>query len=182
MTRTRRSFPMLLALAILFALAWPPTAAQAQISLSISPATVTVMPGGTVVFVFGTLTNSGATSVDLDNAFFNPLSGPAGADLTSAMSFSGYSAPFTLTAGQVYSGTLFTLDTQSNAPLGDYLSNFEVSYGGQSANQNFTVTLKSASAVPEPSPLVTFFVAGTGLLGLIVVARKHKKATANAFA
>jgi hypothetical protein len=178
MTRPQRLFPMLLAPAILFALAWQPTAAHAQISLSISPATVTAMPGATGVSVFGTLTNSGTASVDLDDAYYNLLTGPAGADLTSAISFSDYSAPFTLTAGQSYSGALFTFDTQPDAPVGDYTGNFAVSYGGQATDQtnpNFTVTLQSA-AVPEASTTVSLGLLLALGLGGMVIARKRTAA------
>lgn len=161
--RTQSWYSALFALAFFFALAWLSTAAQAQVAMTIAGTPINALPGSTGVSVFGSLTNSGTASVDLDNAYFNLISGPSGADLTSALSFSDYSAPFTLSAGQVYSGALFTVDTAAAAPLGSYLGNFSLSYGGQTVGQDVTFNLGNSAAVPE---------AGTGwlmALGLIFI-------------
>lgn len=135
--------------------------AHAQISLAYTGVVVS-LPGTTDVRFSGTVHNLGATSVDLDNVFFNLLSGPPAADLTSAISFSQYYAPTTLTAGQTYTGDIFSVDIDSAAPLGAYTGNLSLSYGGSSAGQDASINLSKAATVPESDSLPLI---GLGIVG-----------------
>ena len=172
-SHTYRRCRAFFALAALLTLFWLPQAAHAQISLSLSPTPITALPGDVGVSVFGSLTNSGTASVDLNNAFFNLLSGPGGSDLTSAIFLSNYSAPLTLSAGQVYSGELFTVDIDQNAPLGVYGGNFSVAYGDQTVGKDVSFDLVSSTPVPEASTL-SLLGLGLAVIGVTLVRRRRE--------
>src|SRR5665213_2103218 len=80
-------------------LAWLPTPARAQITLSLSPSTVTGAPGATDVAIYGSLANLSNTPVNTD-IDFNITGGPSGADLTLFYPSADNQLPPTLGANQ----------------------------------------------------------------------------------
>lgn len=165
----------LIALAALAILAWLPSPARAQFSLTLAPAPVTGLPGDTGLKVFGSLANLANAPVDFVTEDFSLISGPSGADLTTAISFSAdnlvnFPIPLTLAANQLYPGPtgadfapLLFLDADAAAPLGTYSGNFTVTYGGQTVGQDFTINLGSTQAVPEAGTL-PILVLGVGYI------------------
>lgn len=174
-TRTRSLCLVLFALSALLAMASRPATAQRQVvDLVLDPGSPSGQAGAALP-VTGTLTNTGTTSVDLDNFYFNLLNGPASADLTSAIFFSDYLAPQTLGPRQTYTGTLFTLGTDPGAPVGDYQGNFTFAYGSQVIGRDINMIITAPvqpSAVPEPGTLILTLPA----FGLLALAARRRAA------
>ena len=174
----KRTGLWLLVFAAFSLLAWLPTSAQAQVLLTLAPDQVLGLPGQAGLSVFGSVSNSGSTSVDIDNAYFTLFSGPDGTDLTSAFTFSGYEAPLTLDAKQVYTGALFTLDADPSALLGTYNGNFSVSYSGDAVGQdtvgeNVTFSLGATTPVPEASSLPLLALGCAWIGGMLWLRKKQ---------
>lgn len=159
-----------------FAQAWLPSRAQAQFSFTLSPATLSGAPGDTLTF-FGTLTNSGNTSLASNRHYtLTLLSGPVGADLTAfQVDFAGIFAPNTLAPGTTEALPLFALSIDPATPLGQYGANFTLGYGGSTAGQDLFVNVAQPQAVPEAG---TGAVLALGLLCLAVLFTRRVRAAA----
>ena len=73
----------------------------------VEPGTPSGQAGADLQFIGRVDQQRARTSVDLDNVYFNLFSGPASADLTSAIFFSDFQAPLTFAPNQTYTGPLF---------------------------------------------------------------------------
>jgi len=164
-------FAMLTATLALF---WLPCPAQAQFSFTLTPASVTGAPGDMDLTFFGTLTNTGTTTLlSGQNPSFNLLTGPAGADLsTFPVVLGSFFAPDTLAPGTTSTIPIFSADIDPSAPLGLYLGNISFSYGGQSAGQDVSVNVASPQAVPEASSL-SLLALGLVYLAAALVRRRQ---------
>lgn len=158
--------------AVLF-LAWLPARAQAQFSFTLSPATLSALPGATGVTFSGTLTNSGATALTFNqNPSFNLLTGPPGADLSAfPIYFDNFFGPSSLAPGQTV-GSIFSVDIDPSAVLGKYTGNISFSYGGRTAGQNLAMNVGPA-AVPEAGTL-PLLALGVGYIGCTLRAARRR--------
>lgn len=122
--------------------------------------------GATDVFAFyGTITNTSNHTVNLDGIDVN-----IGSPLVGDNSPCNDNCPFTLGAGDSYTGLLFDIDVPAGSALGLYAGQFDITgeYGGIVGDANFDVNV-----TPEPS---SYLLLGTGLLGLGWVVRRRLKA------
>jgi hypothetical protein len=137
------------------------------IDLTLSP--VSSAPGTTVT-VDGTITNTGSTTIFLNNADFTLGSASfSNGDVTDFF----FNAPFFLDAGDSSGFALFTFDIAGGTLGGTYTGNFLDILGGPGvsdqnllASTEFDVTVTSSATVPEPSALP---LAAMGLLSLLVL-------------
>ena len=158
-----------------------PNAAQAQLTLTLSPSSQAGKVPNTFHFT-GTLTNPTGAVVFLngDSPTFN---GPGTIDDSAFLN----NAPLSLTAvtmpGAAYTGGFFDV-IMTSAAQGTYFGTFEV-LGGPTANdqavvatEDFSVTV-APSPVPEASTTVSLGLLLTlGLGGVVVSARRRKTAPA----
>lgn len=146
-------------------LVWPPCRAHAQFSFTFTPASVTGAPGGADLTFFGTLTNTGTTTLTSgQDPSFNLLMGPSGVDLTTFPVFlSSFSTPDTLAPGTTAVIPIFSVSIDPAAPIGVYSGNILFSYGGHAAGQDVIVNVAPTQAVPEAGSLP---VLGLGLVYL----------------
>ena len=171
----------LLAPALLLCFA-APHAAQAQLTLTLMPASQTGSAPGAFHFT-GTLTNSTAAEVFLngDSPTFN---GPGTIDDSAFLT----NAPLTLGAmgsgSDTYTGSFFDITLPSSAAPGTYFGTFTI-LGGLTANdqiavatEDFLVTVPPP-AVPEASTTVSLgLLLVLGLGGTVVSARRRKASSA----
>jgi len=159
-----------------------PNAAQAQLTLTLSPSSqagkvpntfhftgTLTNPTGAVVFLNGdSPTFNGPGTID-DSAFLNnaPLSlGPAGG------------------GSDTYTGSFFDITLPSSAAPSTYFGTFTV-LGGPTANdlmtvgtEDFSVMVSPSPAVPEASTTVSLgLLLALGLGGLVVAARRKNSAS-----
>jgi hypothetical protein len=168
---------------------YSPAKAITPFSLNIDPATSTIAPGTTGAVFTGEITDPQTIPLTLESLSYNLISGPTGADLTSAAIFDTYLVPDPINSPG-YTGDLFSLDIDPSAPTGVYTANLDIQYVYQTqnnpppsvvfdANQNFTFDVENPQTnnpTPEPSSLLIFAIglAGIGLLGFKV--RKSRTA------
>ena len=171
----------LLAPALLLCFA-APHAAQAQLTLTLMPASQTGKVPNTFHFT-GTLTNSTAAEVFLngDSPTFN---GPGTIDDSAFLT----NAPLTLGAmgsgSDTYTGSFFDITLPSSAAPGTYFGTFTVLGGPTASDQiavateDFLVTVPPP-AVPEASTTVLLgLLLVLGLGGTVVSARRRKASSA----
>jgi hypothetical protein len=174
MIRNTTFLPRHTLLLAVLALAWPATRASAQFTFAVNPSALTIAPGTTEVTYSGTLSNTGASALLLNDAAYNLTSGPATADLTSAVVPFSYDGPETLVGSQTYTGPIYTLNVDPNAPLGLYTGNITVTYGAQTLGRDVTLTL--GTPVPEAGTL-PLLALGVGYIGFVVRRRKQQAAS-----
>ena len=140
--------------ALLLACLWLPPRAQAQTTLTLSPAILTAEPGTNELIFSGTLTNSGSSAVtNGQDPAFNLLTGPSGEDLTTfPIYLDNFYAPNSLDPGQS-AGQIFSVSIDPSTLEGEYTGNISFSYDGQLVGQDITVDV-GPSAAPEPSTRV----------------------------
>jgi len=173
-----RTCAMILCLATFLTIS-PRVLHASGIDLTVS--SVSGAPGDTVT-VDGTITNTGTTTVFLNNEDFTLGSGSfSNGDVTDFF----FNAPLSLDPGD-NSGliALFTFDIAGGTPGGVYTGNFLDILGGPGfsdqnllASTEFDVTVTSGATVPEPSTLP---LAATGFLALLALV-SMKKTRPNAF-
>ena len=155
------------------------SASRAQLTFTLSPATRTVAPSGTVSFT-GTLTLSAAAtqSYDLIGTSAN-ITGPSNSALTVDDNDFLNNLPFTLAPGGTYSRAI-SVSAFFNAPTGLYNLVYQVD--GQGTNNaapasgvgTAAITVSAASAAaPEPGTL--FLILGAG--GPIFAAVRSRRRT-----
>ena len=151
--------------------------AQAQVTLSLFPATVTIAPGGEATFN-GSITNSTAADIFLNQMAFTFSPPAGGSNFTEDTSVFFGNVPGILSPGQTYTGPIFGLISLPSTPVGPYNGTAFVQGGADPAetfNQgsaNFTVLVSSAQATPEPSAVA---VVGAGFMGGLIGLRKLRR-------
>ena len=170
-SRLRLVLPLL---AVALTLGWLPARAQAQFSFTLTPATLSALPGTTGLTFSGTLTNSGTTALAFgQNPSFNLFTGPAGVDLsTFPIYFGDFFGPNSLAPGQTM-GSIFSLDIDPSAGLGKYTGNISFSYGGRTAGQDLTVNVGPPS-VPEAGTL-PILALGVGYIVYVLAAPRRRR-------
>lgn len=144
-----------------------PLAAHAQdLSMTLTPATLTVGNGGSVTFT-GSVANPSGGTVFMNGDSITALS----PGLTADGSLFFQNAPLFLPAGAVYppngQASLFTVSAAPGTADGFYSGYFNILGGADSAAQNIEATEKfTVQVVPEPSTLasLTLLTLGTGLM------------------
>jgi opacity protein-like surface antigen len=171
----------LLLAAVAFAvLALAPAAAHADpLVFTLNNAAQTGMVGQTLTFSAtvsnpGTSGNNSLTLNGDDSSFPSPPSPQLTLDDT--LYFTNFDG-LVLNVGQSFTDNVFTVMIGAGALPGTYNGSFTLFYDGgqtgQTATQNFRVTVQGASsAVPEPATVLLF---GAGLAGIAAkVRRRHK--------
>lgn len=115
--------------------------ASAAFTIALDTPAVSVTPGNTVIFT-GTLTNSDATKV-----FLNDVQCPVPAELTLQTNAFFANVPGILLPGESYTGPIFSVSVSGNAAPGDYTCTLTVKGGadilaaGSLAPADFTLTV-----------------------------------------
>jgi hypothetical protein len=174
MIRNTIFLPRLTLLLAVLALAWPATRASAQFTFAVNPSALTAAQGTTEVTYFGTLSNTGTSDLLLNDAAYNLISGPTGFDPATTIVPFSYDGPTDLVGNQVYTGPLYTVDVDPNAPLGLYTGNIAVTFGTQAIGQDVTLTL--GTPVPEAGTL-PLLALGVGYIGFAIRRRKQQAAS-----
>jgi len=111
-----------------------PLAAQASVTLTLTPASQPLLPGGTVLFS-GTISNSFGSAEVFLNALNINLTGLSNTFLVAdpAPFFAG--APLSLLGGDSYTGGLFNITMAGGAPGGTYFGIAEL-LGGRNGSRS----------------------------------------------
>lgn len=144
-----------------------PLAAQASVTLTLTPASQPLLPGGTVLFS-GTISNSFGSAEVFLNALNINLTGLSNTFLVAdpAPFFAG--APLSLLGGDSYTGGLFNITMAGGAPGGTYFGIAELLGGATGADLNpldsaqFSVVNSLGATAPEP---VTLSLCLLGIVG-----------------
>jgi PEP-CTERM motif len=149
------------------------TAHADSITLTLTNATLSVVPGGTVTF-------SATVAADPGNGAAVFLNGSSTDGLDPLLSVDGsdvFNFPASLDPGDSFTGELFTVTLDPSATVGQSYSGIFILQGGVDdqdqttlASPGFTVNaISAASAVPEPS---SFALLGTGLAGVFATFKR----------
>lgn len=113
-----------------------------------------------------------APGTNAGNVFLNGDSFNVGGDLTIDDSdFLNF--PLSLSPGQSFTDTLFTVEVPADAAITTYLGSFTLLGGPTDSNSDILATAGfTIVATPEPS---TFLMIGTGLTGLAATIRKRSQ-------
>ena len=158
-----------------------PNAAQAQLTLTLSPSSQAGKVPNTFHFT-GTLTNPTGAVVFLngDSPTFN---GPGTIDDSAFLNNAPVSLGPTGSGSDTYTGSFFDITLPSSAAPSTYFGTFTV-LGGPTTNdqmtvgtEDFSVMVLPSPAVPEASTVVSLgLLLALGLGGLVVGARRRKAA------
>jgi len=157
--------------AILCAL--PLTAAHAQsLAYTLSPVTLTTQSGSTVNFQ-GTLTNTGNSTL-----FLNGIDFGYDANSTNVLTDTGFDAsvPFSLAAGDSYTGNIFGITVAAGTPAGLYNGTATIQGGTDSGATNpLGSQAFHVGVVPVVVPEAGTFVMGlVGLAGGAIALRRRR--------
>ncbi|MES2459201.1 MAG: PEP-CTERM sorting domain-containing protein [Armatimonadota bacterium] len=151
-------------------LLFAPTLAQAQMTLTLSAPNQSARPGSLLTFA-GTLTNPTTTTLLLNGDSFT-LNGP-GLTLDDSPFF--LDGPLSLGAGQVFTGSLFTVRIAPTAPLQSTPGVFRIIGGTTDTAQNVLAAANfSVAAVAAPEPGSGLLLLGGGLLGVVIKRRRRR--------
>ncbi|MES2463121.1 MAG: hypothetical protein V4671_21255 [Armatimonadota bacterium] len=172
-TRFRSLGIAVTAVSALIALA--PARSSAQLTLTFASPTQNGIRGSTLSFI-GTLTNTSGVEQFLNSASFTL----PGIGLTLDDSPFIFTAPLSLTGGQVYTGQLFTVAVAANAPVQSIGGTFSV-VGGRDGNASSTLATQSfrvnvASAAPEPGSAGLLLLGGLAFIPAVRRARRRQNA------
>ena len=127
--------------------------------------------GQATVSITGSITNQSAATETFTENVTGPTQGAA------SLSASGGGDPFIVNGGSVPAFATVNTDfvdllLSPSTPLGTYSGSLFLSDGNANALPTFTVTV--VSAVPEPSTVAPFALAGMGLAGLSLRVRRRQ--------
>jgi hypothetical protein len=150
-------------------------AARADARLTFSPSTMSLAPGGTVVFD-GTLTNTGGDLLYLNGDQFN-LPYP---DLSVDDSPFIFNGPLSLPPGDSWTGAFIDVTADNSISDGSYSGSYTI-LGGTDPNAfdslataDFGVNVGEATATPEPN---AFLLLATGAMLLAVASSRKSRLT-----
>ena len=157
---------------LLLAAALTGAATAGPITLTLQNNDLSTTAGGDVTFL-ATAVNNMSFTENLNGDYFGALDPPLTSDDSAFLN----NWPFYLTANQTFGPeALFAIDVPLGTTSGDYLGSFGILGGADPSDQNllatadFTVTVTTASSVPEPG---TFVMLGGELVGLGLWVRRR---------